>query len=554
MKNLTKKKVMIAVAMALCLGMNSAEAKVKLPAVISDGMVIQRGRPVTLWGTADEGEVVNISFLKKKYSVTADGEGRWSVTLPAQKPGGPYQLTVNDETLNDILIGDVWLCSGQSNMELPVRRVTDMFADEIASYENSKIRQFRVPYGYDFHAPQSDINGQAAWCEVKQPEVMEFSALAYFFAKAMYEKTGVPVGLVNSSWGGTCVECWISEESLAKFPKYIHDKWRYEDDNYVKSVKELENYSFRQWNNALWRGDSGMHETPTWFAADYDDSAWSDVDMFSRAWASDGLNPINGSHWFRKSVEIPDSWSGKDATLRLGCIVDADSVYVNGVFVGNITYQYPPRIYKVPAGLLHGGKNIITVRLISNGGFASFVKEKPYKLICEGEEVSLEGNWKHRVGCEMPSSPSTTFFNYKPVGLYNSMIAPIERFAFNGVVWYQGESNVSNRNEYADMLTTLIADWRTHFADEELPFYIVELADFLSHDDVGGRKAWAEMRTEQAKAAERNERTTLIKNSDLGEWNDIHPLDKKTLGNRVAEAAWNDMQAKSATVNKKKNK
>jgi sialate O-acetylesterase len=152
----------------------------------------------------------------------------------------------------------------------------------------------------------------------------------------------------------------------------------------------------------------------------------------------------------------------------------------------------------------------------------------------------------------MPSAPSTTFFNYKPVGLYNSMIAPIENFTYSGVVWYQGESNVSNRNEYVDMLTALIADWRAKFSDSELPFYIVELADFLSHDDVGGRRAWAEMRAEQAKAAEQNEHATLIKNSDLGEWNDIHPLDKKTLGNRVAEAAWNDIQVKN--INKKKNK
>jgi sialate O-acetylesterase len=544
-----------ALAMALSLTMGDACAKVTLPALISDGMVMQRERPVRLWGTADANEQINVSFLKKKYTATADADGRWSVTLPAQKPGGPYQLTVNDVTVNDILIGDVWLCSGQSNMELPVRRVTDMFADEIAAYTNSNIRQFKVPNEWNFHAPQTDVKAGTAWHQVKQPDVMDFSALGYFFAKAMYEKTGVPVGIVNSSWGGTPVESWMSEYALTDFPKYLHDKWRYEDDEYVRRVRETEGYSNQRWNISLYRGDAGLHENPAWYAANYDDSSWPTVNMFDSSWATNGLNPVNGSHWFRRDVEVPASWSGREAVLRLGCIVDADSVFVNGTFVGNITYQYPPRIYRVPAGLLRPGRNNVTVRLISNGGFAHFVKEKPYKLICGDEEISLEGDWKYRLGCEMPSAPSSTFFNYKPMGLYNAMIAPLEGCTFSGVVWYQGESNVAQRNEYVALLSGMMADWRHTFADADLPFYIVELADFLSPSDVGGRKAWAEMRTEQAKAAAQNDHATLIKNSDLGEWNDIHPLDKKTLGARVAEAAWTDMQAKAAAngKNKKKN-
>ena len=544
-------KVRLSLAVLLCLCATSmVDAKVKLPALISDGMVLQREQPIKVWGTADAGENVQVKFLKNAtptgvkggklkvaYTVTADANGRWTLTLPAMKPGGPYILQVNDIELKDILVGDVWLCSGQSNMELPVSRVTDMFRDEIAAYENTNIRQLKVPNIFNFHAPQADLPDYVAWKPLTQENVMNFSALAYFFAKAMYEKNSIPIGLINSSWGGTPVEAWISEEGLKEFPKYINEKRQYEDDAYLKSIKQTEGLNFYRWNTSLYRGDAGLHETTPWYAANYNDKDWQTVDLFSTDWGSNGLNPINGSHWFRKKVEVPQEWNGKEATLRLGCIVDADSVYVNGTFVGTVSYQYPPRIYTIPAGVLKAGKNTVTIRLISNNGYPHFVKEKPYKIVCGNEEVSLQGEWKYRLGASMPPAPGMMFFCYKPVCLYNAMIAPLQNYGIRGVLWYQGESNVDRRNEYAALLTAMIADWRSTFGNPELPFYIVELADFLSRDDVSGRQAWAEMRKEQAKVAETNRNTRLIRNSDLGEWNDIHPLDKKTLGQRAAESA-----------------
>lgn len=546
MNKVSFNKVRLSLAVLLCLCATSmVDAKVKLPALISDGMVLQREQPIKVWGTADAGESVQVKFLKNAtptgvkggklkvaYTVTADANGRWTLTLPAMKPGGPYILQVNDIELKDILVGDVWLCSGQSNMELPVSRVTDMFRDEIAAYENTNIRQLKVPNIFNFHAPQADLPDYVAWKPLTQENVMNFSALGYFFAKAMYEKNSIPVGLINSSWGGTPVEAWISEEGLKEFPKY-----KYEDDAYLKSIKQTEGLSFYRWNTSLYRGDAGLHEATPWYAANYNDKDWKTVDLFSTDWGTNGLNPINGSHWFRKEVEVPQDWNGKEATLRLGCIVDADSVYVNGTFVGTISYQYPPRIYTIPAGVLKAGKNTVTIRLISNNGYPHFVKEKPYKIICGNEEVSLQGEWKYRLGASMPPAPGMMFFCYKPVCLYNAMIAPLQNYGIRGVLWYQGESNVDRRNEYAALLTVLIADWRSTFDNPELPFYIVELADFLSKDDISGRQAWAEMRKEQAKVAETNRNTRLIRNSDLGEWNDIHPLDKKNLGQRAAESA-----------------
>ena len=534
MKYLIYDKIRLGVAVLLCFCTAlQTDAKVKLPALISDGMVLQREQPVKIWGTADAGESVSVTFMKKKYAATADNNGHWSVTLPSMKAGGPYLMRINDIKLNDILIGDVWLCSGQSNMELPVSRVTDMFATEINEYSNERIRQIIIPKVYNFHAPQETLSA-TSWKPMTQENVMNFSALAYFFAKEMYEKTKVPVGIINSSWGGTPIEAWISEEGLKEFPIYINDKRLYEDDAYCAHIKKLEGESFYRWNLSLYRSDAGLHEKTPWYASNYDDSNWQTVNMFSRTWGNDGLNPIAGSHWLRQNVEIPQTWNNKEVTLRLGCIIDADSVYVNGTFAGTTGYQYPPRIYRIPAGILKPGVNNITVRIISNGGQPEFVQEKPYKLICDDESINLKEEWKYRLGTPMPSAPNMMFFCYKPLCLYNTMIAPLQHYTLRGTVWYQGESNVSRRNEYATLLTAMMADWRRTFSQPELPFYIVELADYLSKEDISGRKAWAEMRLEQAKAAQTTPNAFLIRNNDLGEWNDIHPLDKKTLGRRVA--------------------
>lgn len=534
MKYLIYDKIRLGVAVLLCFCTAlQTDAKVKLPALISDGMVLQREQPVKIWGTADAGESVSVTFMKKKYAATADNNGHWSVTLPSMKAGGPYLMRINDIKLNDILIGDVWLCSGQSNMELPVSRVTDMFATEINEYSNERIRQIIIPKVYNFHAPQETLSA-TSWKPMTQENVMNFSALAYFFAKEMYEKTKVPVGIINSSWGGTPIEAWISEEGLKEFPIYINDKRLYEDDAYCAHIKKLEGESFYRWNLSLYRSDAGLHEKTPWYASNYDDSNWQTVNMFSRTWGNDGLNPIAGSHWLRQNVEIPQTWNNKEVTLRLGCIIDADSVYVNGTFAGTTGYQYPPRIYRIPAGILKPGVNNITVRIISNGGQPEFVQEKPYKLICDDESINLKEEWKYRLGTPMPSAPNMMFFCYKPVCLYNTMIAPLQHYTLRGTVWYQGKSNVSRRNEYATLLTAMMADWRRTFSQPELPFYIVELADYLSKEDISGRKAWAEMRLEQAKAAQTTPNAFLIRNNDLGEWNDIHPLDKKTLGRRVA--------------------
>lgn len=514
---------------------------VRLPAVLSDGMVLQRNQPIKVWGWADCDETFEISWNSETYQVKAYADGRWEAELPAMPAGGPHVMKIGEIELHDILIGDVFLCSGQSNMELPVRRVTDMFAEEIAGYENNFIRHYAVPQTFDFNVELEDTPA-SSWKPCTQENVMSFSALAYFFAKELHKKTGVPVGLVNASWGGTPVEAWMSENALQPFPKYINEKRLYEDTGYLQRIKQLEGEEFYRWNTTIDQGDPGLNGDVKWYSPDLDDRKWKTVDMFSHEWGNDGLNPAGGSHWLRKDIKIPAKMAGKEAIIRMGCIVDADSVYVNGHFVGNTTYQYPPRIYRIPAGVLKPGVNNVTVRVISNGGQPSFVLEKPYKIICGKKEFSLEGKWKYRQGAPMPAAPSMMFFYYKPVCLYNAMISPLRNMKFQGVLWYQGESNVDRRNEYASLLNGMIKDWRGTFNDFDLPFYIVELAEFLHKSDKQGRQAWEEMREEQAKAAKAATHAVLIKNEDLGEWNDIHPLDKKTLGKRIAKAALKDIR------------
>lgn len=512
-------------------------AAVRLPGMIGDGMILQRDEPICLWGWADSNERFSICWIDACYPVAADEDGNWKVILPALPAGGPYEMIIGDKTISDILIGDVYLCSGQSNMELPVRRVTDMFAEEIAEYENPQIRHIIVPKEFDF-CTERDDTPYAAWKPCTQENVMEFSALAYFFAKEMYEKTGVPVGLVNASWGGTPVEAWMSEDALADYPRHISEKRLYEDDGYRKGIKELEGLAFHRWNTELYASDPGYNGEMKWYDPEFDDESWPEVDMFSHEWGKDGSGyTTGGSHWLRKDFKVRNNIAGKAAVLRLGCIVDSDSVYVNGHFVGTTGYQYPPRIYNIPEGILHEGINNVTVRIISNGGQPSFVKDKPYKILCDKKEIDLEGRWKYMLGAPMPAAPPMMFFCYKPVCLYNAMISPLRNMNFAGVLWYQGESNVDRRYEYADLLTRMIGNWRTLFDDDDLPFYIVELADFLHKDDTGGRAAWVEMREQQAKAVKATENSVLIRNSDLGEWNDIHPLDKKTLGRRIAKEA-----------------
>lgn len=537
------------ISAAMAVSFIPAKCEVTLPQIIADNMVVQCDAPVAIWGKALPGEIVRVtanrgkkgnSYKKAEATVKADTDGRWIVELPPMKTGSSYIITVNEHQINNVTPGYVFLCSGQSNMELPVRRVTDMFADEVAACTNLDVREFAVPNDYSFEGPLDDVR-PTAWKSINPDDGLNFSALAYFFGKEMNTLTGVPVGLVRSCWGGTPVEAWMSDAAISDYPRAVNQKRIYDDPDYRYAIKQLEQQNYYHWNSVMDRSDPGLTASERWYSPTLDISDWTSVDLLDTSWATDGLNPVNGSHWFRKDFTLDADAAGREGVIRMGCIVDADSVYVNGVFVGSTGYQYPPRIYKIPAGVLKDGTNNVTVRLISQSGTPHFVPEKPYKVIVGDREINLDGDWSYHQGAPMIAGPAMEFWCYKPVVLYNAMIAPLSHCRFAGVVWYQGESNVDTRNLYSPMLQSMIADWRNTFDDDNLKFYIVELADFLADSDVDGRRAWAEMREQQADAVKRTPGARLIHNSDLGEWNDIHPLDKKTLAKRICSAVMDDI-------------
>lgn len=528
-------KIQYFIACAMLAGL-PVQAEVKLPSVLSEGVVLQRDCPVEIWGTADPGEKVDVRVAGRKASTVAAADGAWCVSLKPVKAGGPYTLEVNDLRVNDVLFGDLYLCSGQSNMELPVSRVLDFYRDDVAAYSNDRIREFKTPKEYAFHGPRADVS-PSKWKKAQPGESEKFGALVYFMARELYERNGhVPVGIVNSSWGGSKIETWLSDKAVETYPEMKGRLRLVEDDQYRDLVGKAEDRASYLWYVGMINGDPGYKGTH-WSSPALDDSDWQEAELLGNVWGTFEGKAANGSHWLRRTFSVDAAHASAPAELRLGCIVDADSVWVNGKFVGFTAYQYPPRIYKVPEGLLHEGDNNVTVRVVSNAGTPHFVPEKPHKFIfADGSEISLEGKWRHAMGALMPRQPSRTDFFQNPTTLYNGLIAPMARLPFRGVVWYQGESDVDIRDRYCTLMKSLIADWRDTFEDPQLPFYIVELADFLHPSDTGGRAAWQQMRDAQRQAAEETDRAWWIKNGDVGEWNDIHPRDKKTPGTRTAEA------------------
>ncbi|MDR0864886.1 MAG: beta galactosidase jelly roll domain-containing protein [Candidatus Symbiothrix sp.] len=525
-----KKNIVLLLLLAFSL---SARTEVRLPQLVSDGMIVQRDAPVKIWGWASPNENITVNFNGSGYQTSADRDGTWKITLPAQKAGGPYLLKINDIELKNVLIGDVWLCSGQSNMETPISRVMSLYGDEINNYSNPHIRYVKIPLTYNFHGPQADVP-PCNWVDVTPETAQDFSAVAYFFAKEMYEKTGVPVGLINSSVGGSPAEAWISEEALKPFPALLNDMRICQSDEFVAEMQRLGSLPGRRWHTIVNEQDKGLNEAIQWSSPAYNDNSWPTTDLLDNAWGKNGLYPANGVFWFRKEVEIPAGWANQSALLFMGRIVDADSVFVNGVFVGTTGYQYPPRNYQVPAGVLKAGKNLVTVRLISQGGFPEFVKNKPYKIVFNNQEISLEGQWKYNVGALMPAaSGGGITFQYKPVGLYNAMIAPLQNHAIKGFLWYQGESNTGRTAEYYDLMSTLISDWRNLWKGE-FPFLIVQLANFMEPALLQQNSGWAELRNVQLELSKTIPHTGLAVAIDIGEWNDIHPLNKKDVGKRLA--------------------
>jgi len=519
------------------LSIGIVSAQVRLPRLVSDSMVLQRGNNVRVWGWASPGEKVTVRFDGQLLTAVADTGGMWAVGLAPMPAGGPYDMEIdasNRVVLRNILIGDVWLCSGQSNMELPMERVKERYPDVIAHSANPAIRQFAVEMKYDFNKPQEDVAG-GGWRTASPFNVLSFSAVGYFFARELYEKYHVPIGLIKAAVGGSPVEAWLSEKTLQRYPDHYAAAVRCRDAAYVEGVRRKEDSVRRAWYQGIALQDAGLHDVRPWFAPDYDASAWQETKI-PGFWADQGLPAVNGVMWFRKEMEVPERLTGRPVKLMLGRIVDLDSVYVNGVFVGTTGYQYPPRRYEVPAGVLRRGRNTLVVRVINSAGRGGFVTDKPYWLGVGDDRISLEGKWQYRLGTTAEPLPSTTFFQYKPLGLFNGMIVPLSGYRVKGVIWYQGEANTGRAWEYRRLFSDMIADWRAKFGAPDLPFLFVQLPNFGAAKVRPSESSWAVLREAQLGTLS-VPYTGMAVAIDVGEWNDLHPLDKEDVGRRLALAA-----------------
>lgn len=527
----------ISIAIAFIVITVNAQSQVKLPRLIRDSMILQRDQKVNIWGWASANEKVNVQLNGKTYKAKTGADGKWFITIPPTKAGGPYTITItgkNKITLQDVLFGDVWFCSGQSNMvhQMNIHDIT--YAADIKSANYPEIRQFLVPVGNSLEGPGNDLPG-GSWKAAVGEEVRPFSAVAYFFAKKLYEKYHVPIGIINASVGGSPVEAWTSEEGLKYFPAIQATIRKNKDTAYVNEL----NRKAAAANRPVASKDKGMMENPKWFETTYVPKEWHPINI-PGYWEDQGIKDLNGVVWYRKEIDIPVSMTGKPAKVFLGRIVDADVLYINGKQVGNTTYMYPQRRYNIPADILKKGKNIFVVKVTNNFGKGGFVPDKPYCIFAGNDTVDLKGTWQYKVGdVFIPRAGiGVTGINAQnqPTALYNTMVAPVINYSIRGILWYQGESNTSRAAEYAKLQPAQIADWRNKWQQPDVPFLFVQLPNFMDANYLPSESQWAELREAQLKSLS-VPNTAMAVAIDLGEWNDIHPDNKKDVGERLALAA-----------------
>lgn len=524
---------------------HALSAKIELPNIFTDNMVLQRQADVTIWGKATPKKEVTVlcSWDKHKYSVNADSEGNWDVLIKTKEAGGPYTITVSDGSkinLSNIMLGDVWICSGQSNMEMSMREILN-HEKEINSADYPNIRLLTVEKNMAT-TPLDNIKGNKGGWKVCAPQtVADFSAVAYFFGKNLNESINIPIGLIHTSWGGTPVETWTSGNTLIDIP-YLKDEVKniqtYSDEGQIPFYKQR----LKVWEDKMRLADPCYsRDVAIGTTLDYDDSNW-DTMYLPTQWENAGMTDFDGIVWFRKEIEVPESWQNKELVLSLGSIDDSDETYFNGVKIGETNAFWIHRKYTVPADLVKTGKNIIAVRVNDTGGGGGILGggEKMYiNTLAENEVevLKLNTDWKYKIAIDwssFPQAPRNPVDNpNRPTVLYNAMINPLVSFALKGFIFYQGEENVRRAYEYKTLFPTMIMDWRDKWSNNKLPFYYVQLANFMSREAIPQESAWAELREAQLETLSL-ENTGMVTTIDIGEAYDIHPKNKQDVGVRLA--------------------
>jgi len=516
--------------------------------LFTDNMVLQRDVADPVWGWTTPGAKVTVSLQDKRADAVADAGGKWLARIGPFSAGGPYTLTVTGPqqqtvTLKNILIGDVWICSGQSNMEMGIGNVLNA-KEEIDGAAFPNIRLCVVPKRIAFR-PQGLLTTGWAVCT---PETVSangwggFSAAGYFFGRQLYKDLNVPMGLIESSWGGTVAEAWTSADALQAMPDFASAL-----TELPKAGAEAENSPVdypTAMANWYTKNDPGTTATPGWGDKDFHDASWKTLTA-PGAWDDASLGAYDGVVWFRKEIDVAEAGDGLDLTLRLGPIGGRDTVWFNGSLVGGGEELPGEHTYTVPGKLVKVGRNVIAVRILKvhgKGGFLGKAAQMQVEFpVPDQEAIALAGPWRYQPAVSLAKAPPVPV---KPDNnpnrvtvLYNGMIAPLLPFAIKGAIWYQGESNCGRAVQYQTLLPTMIKDWRARFGVGEFPFFIVQLANFMAVHSEPTDSGWAELREAQLLTSQQLPNTGLAVAIDIGDAGDIHPKNKQEVGRRLALSA-----------------
>lgn len=518
----------------LIFSFQTAKANVKLPRIFSSNMVLQQGMEIPVWGWADNGERITVEFNKEIARTVADGNGKWKVKLSAQEYGGPYTMTVkgkNIVTFYNILIGDVWVCSGQSNMEWRVDQSNNA-KEEVAAANYPEIRLFTVPKTVA-QFPEDDISS-GEWVECSPETIAGFSAVGYFFGRELHNSLDIPIGLLHTSWGGTVAETWTSAETIKDDPDFREMLVELQQMNLEKYKEQKLEEVKKILGGELPTEDKGMEEgKPVWSALDFNDSSWKTIKT-PTYWEAQGYMDIDGIGWYRKEIQLSEDQTKSNLTLHLGKIDDSDITFINGIEIGKTENKYDEeRVYTINKKYIQPGKNMIVVRVDDTGGNGGIWGDPDNQFIAIGnEKMDISGDWKFKISKASVSAVNIGPNSY-PTLLFNGMINPLLPFGIKGVIWYQGESNASRAKQYQRVFPNLINDWRNHWNQGDFPFLFVSLANYMQPVETPSESEWAELREAQTKTLSLPN-TGMAVTIDIGEAGNIHPKNKQDVGKRLA--------------------
>ena len=540
----------LAISLFFLLGSATLSAQVKLLPIFSDNMVLQQQTQAPIWGESKPNKKVEIttSWDQKKYTIQADEQGKWSTKVATPVAGGPYNITISDGKkvkLSNVMIGEVWICSGQSNMEMQVEgwgkvKNYEQEKEEANNYPN--IRFLLVENAMSPTPVENITAKENGWQVCTSKSVADFSAAGYFFGRDLNKYRNVPIGLIDTSWGGTIIETWTSNEALSTIPSM---KKRLEALVGLPASQEGRKKKFEEdvetWKAEVERIDKGcFNGEAIWAAPDFNDAAWKSMKVPGLMQEQD-LPGFSGLVWFRKTIDIPAGWAGKDLILNLGVIDDNDFTYFNGIQIGHTEGWMAPRSYKIPKELVKKGKAVIAVRVMDTGGTGG-INGSPESIslhLSDTEAIQLAGNWKYQVSLDMrevaPMPVDMSWNPNSPTFLFNAMLNPLIPYAIKGAIWYQGESNAGEAFQYRDLMPLMITDWRNRWG-YDFPFYMVQLASFTAKQTAPVESTWAELREAQTRTLHL-QNTGMAVAIDIGEEFDIHPKNKQEVGRRLALAA-----------------